>query len=107
MRALPPLVTAALLVVLPLAAAAQSVSAPGPAAVSPPPEPAGEDGVLKKRDKLICRSVRYTGSRFPERVCKTRSQMREQVENARKSGDKLGSKQQRIARPPLGSGPTR
>lgn len=40
-------------------------------------------------DRIICRAVRYTGSRFPERVCKTKRERDAEQQAARNSTEKF------------------
>jgi hypothetical protein len=60
-------------------------------AVAPPQTATPGDGEsaagLKSRDRIVCRSVRYTGSRLPERQCKTKRELQAQQEAAAKSAD--------------------
>lgn len=63
----------------------EAVTATAPAAKPKPP-------AAKNDDKLVCQSVRNTGSRFPERICKTRRQMQADREQARQNTDNAQSR---------------
>jgi hypothetical protein len=67
--------TAGLLGLLALSTAAAAQTAPVPsgstAQTAPTAAPAPPVGV-EERDRIVCRSVQQTGSRFPVRVCTTR-----------------------------------
>ena len=45
--------------------------------------------VVEKKDKVICRSVRVTGTRMADRVCGTREQWDERKRAAKRKTDKL------------------
>jgi hypothetical protein len=71
--------------------AAESAEAIVPAATPPAEAAVGlDDG-----DRLICRSVRVTGSRFPERECKTKRQRAADREAAKNSMDKFHDRNRR------------
>jgi hypothetical protein len=83
--------TAAALALLLTAAApavAQPVDAPVPAPGTATSPAAGAVGV-DDGDRLVCRSVRVTGSRFPERECKTKRERAAEQENAKRGVDKF------------------
>lgn len=44
---------------------------------------------MKDENRLVCRSVRYTGTRVPERICETKRRMKNRQETARNTTDKI------------------
>ena len=66
--------------------AAAGVSAPAePAAGAGPAAEAPE--LVKKKDRLVCRSVRTTSTRMPSRVCRTQEQWAENRETAKRRAE--------------------
>jgi hypothetical protein len=64
-------------------------SAPGSAAAAPAPAEGAAAAAVADGDKIICRSIQGTGSRFPERVCMTKKQMAEERDRARRGADRF------------------
>lgn len=103
---------AALTVVLtPLSVAfgQEAVTAPSPAPSAPTatrasPPKAVVAKAAKDDDKIICRSIRHTGTRFPERVCRTRRQIKLAEEGARDQTERLQERDASIIRRPVSVG---
>ena len=81
---------AALLSVLSLAgaeAAQPGVVDPVPVASAEAPAPGAD--VVSKKDKLVCKNHRPTGSRMATRVCRTAEDLERRRENAQKNFDTM------------------
>lgn len=59
--------------------------AASPAAETAPP--AAEAAVVKQDDRIVCRSVRTTGSRMADRVCRTTSDWADRSAAARRKSE--------------------
>ena len=92
------IVAASLLLLSAPATLAQTAEAPGttkPAVAPAATAKAGSQAVgLDKGDRIVCRSVRYTGSRFPERTCKTVREMELAREASQKNADTIKGRTQ-------------
>lgn len=79
-------------------AGSAAAQAPAPASVGGLAQPAQQTGAaagVEDGDRIVCRSVRYTGSRFPERVCKTKREMAAAREAAKNSVDRFHDRNRR------------
>ena len=97
MRVLSAVVWAALACALAPEVQAQAVPAPGAAAPVPTAAKAG----LTEDERIVCRSQRHTGTRFPTRTCKTKKEWRDQLEFARANAEKINER----TKATLGRGP--
>jgi hypothetical protein len=68
---------------------ASSAWAQTPAAPSAAPPAAVAGSVVPDGDRIVCRSVSQTGSRFPVRVCKTKAQLEQDRRQAAETFDKF------------------
>ena len=78
-----------------LGGSAHAVQTPSTVVVTAPQATAAAPAGVADDDRIICRSVRYTGSRFPERSCKTKKQMRLDQEAQREGADKFMDRNRR------------
>lgn len=69
-------------------------AAPAPAAAAAPAPLA----TMEDDEKIVCESVRYTGSRMPVRSCRTKRQIRLARENGLKTTEALQRKDRSLKR---------
>ena len=58
---------------------------------------AKKEKAKKKKDKRVCRKVRTTGSRIPERVCRKESEWKRIEDNARENVEEAFEKGARVS----------
>ena len=57
---------------------------------------AKKEKAAKKKDKRVCRKVRTTGSRIPERICRRESEWKRIEDNARENVEEAFEKGARV-----------
>lgn len=79
---------------LPSSVLAQAIPVSPPVGDSRPAPTAAAPG-LQEADRVVCRSKRHTGSRFPVRTCMTKKEWRMQEENSQLLSDKMNANTKR------------
>ena len=77
--------------VLVAAAGGAAPAAETAAAASPEPAP-----VVAKKEKVVCRSVRTTGSRMPVRVCRTRGDWGKARDTAKRQAELMQERDMQV-----------
>lgn len=71
-----------------LAAAQTPAAVPAPAAAEAASPDVAKAAGVKSKDRIVCRSYRHTGTRFPIRVCDTANEARDKQEAKRREIEK-------------------